>query len=211
MAVPKLNAELREDSGTRSSRKLRRSGYVPGVIYGQNEPTRSIRVRARDLQKIIAEYGEHSLATLNLGGETLQVYLEEVQTDPVSQELVHVDLHHLIAGVRVKIRIPVIVHNVDALKKKDVLINQAIEQLEVFCLPKDIINVIELDARDIKMHKPVTIADLKLPDNLEILHEPDDVVVTAFSSRYTEPEEGEEASEAVAAEPVFETGSDRTE
>ena len=205
MAVPKISVELRGKAGSTGSRQLRREGQVPAVIYGHGEPTRNIKVQYKAIDKVIEQYGSSSLVTMTREGEVLQTYIQEVQRHPLTQNITHVDFRHLITGEKVKIRIPVHVTNVDALTKEGILLGQNITELEVSCYLKDIIQSIDVDASTLEVHVPLTVSELKLPDTIEPLHEPDETVVQAYYNKASsEPEETEEEE---PQEPVFDTGA----
>lgn len=205
MAVPKISVELREASGSTESRKTREDGMVPSVIYGRGEPTRTIKVNVKALDKIISEFGSSSMVTMTLDGETLQSYIQEVQRDPVSKNIIHVDFLNLIAGQKVRIKIPVIVHNTEALIKDMILVGQDITELDVSCFPKDIVQSIDIDASTMEVYDTVTVGDLNLPEEIEVLHDADDRVMQLYYNR-VEEEEDDDVEEIT--EPIFDTGAD---
>ncbi len=204
MAVPTLSAELRESKGTTGSKQLRRGGVVPGVIYGRGEESRNIKVDRKIFDKIVGQFGASSMVSLTLDGEILQTNIQDVQRDPLSQQVIHVDFRHLISGQAVKIRIPIILHNTEEFNKKGILIGQNISELEVHCMPKDIMQSIDIDASKLTVHVPLTVGDLDLPDTIEPLHELDETVVLAYINRISEEEESEEEE---VIEPVFDKGA----
>src|SRR6056297_671684 len=206
MAVPKMSVELRDRAGSKGSKQLRRAGQVPGVIYGHGEPTRNIKVSTKALNKVIEQYGESSLVTMSLDGDVLQTYIQDIQRDPLSQDIIHTDFRHLIAGEKVKIKIPVNVHNAEDLIKKEILLGQNTTELEVSCLPKDIIQSIDIDASELGDHATITVGELNLPDTIEALHDADETVVQTYYNRTSEEPEEEAAEEVV--QPVFDTGAD---
>jgi large subunit ribosomal protein L25 len=204
MAVPKLSAELRGKSGSAGSRQLRKEGQVPAVVYGHGEPSRSIKVPIKVMDKVIEEFGSNSLVTMSLDGEVLQANIQDVQREPVTKHIIHVDFRHLIAGEKVKIRIPINVNNVDSLTKEGIMLGQSITELEVSCMPKDIIQSIDIDAATLVVHVPLTVGDLKLPDTIEALHDADETVVHAY---YNKVSTEEETDEEEVVQPVFDTGA----
>lgn len=210
MAVPKLKAELRDKAGTGDAKQQRRKGMIPAVVYGQGEETRKVLVPVKEMMKIFSDHGDNTMVILDLGGDKVQAYVKEAQRNPVNSDLLHVDFQHLVAGKPVSIRIPIYIHGQEALKKDEILIRQRLKNLDVRCLPQDIMESIDLEAATIEMHKPVTVAELDLPEGIEPLHEPDENVAVAYSSRYVEVEE-DEAEESEVVEPVFDTGSDDEE
>lgn len=204
MAVPKISVELRGKSGSAGSRQLRKEGQVPAVIYGHGEPTRSIKVPYKAIDKVIDEFGSSSLLTMTLEGEALQTYIQDVQREPLNKHIIHVDFRNLIAGEKVKIRIPVNVTNVEALTREGIMLGQNITELEVSCFPKDIIQSIDVDASTLEVHVPLTVGELKLPDTIEALHDADETVVQAYYNKVSAVEETEEEE---VQQPVFDTGA----
>lgn len=214
MEVPKISAELRENTGSAVARKMRKEGFLPGIVYGKGEASRGITLSRKDLQKIISDSGESSMVALELNGEEIQAYIQEVQRDPVTKWPIHADFRHLIAGEKVKIRIPINVHNQEALIEDEILVGQRLSELDVYCLPDDIIAGIDIDARELELHVPVTVADLDVPEGIEVLNDPEETVVLAYYNKKAEEEEEEvdagEGEEEIT-EPVFDTGADDTE
>ena len=205
MAVPKISVELRGESGSASCRQLRKDGQVPAVIYGHGEPTRSIKVPYKAMDKVIAEFGASSMVTMSLEGEVLQTYIQDVQREPVTQHIIHVDFRNLIAGEKVKIRIPINVTNVDVLTREGIMLGQNLMELDVSCFPKDIIQSIDIDAATLEIHVPLTVAELKLPDTIVVLNDANETVVQAYYNKISVEEETEEVE---VLQPVFDTGTE---
>lgn len=207
MAVPKIGVDLRQANGSAGSKKLRAIGMVPSVLYGFGEDTRTIKVSEKELDKIIAKFGSSSMVTMDLGGKTIQTYIQEIQRDPVSKRLIHADFLHLIEGKEVRIRIPIFVHNTESLMKDGILLGQDLTELEVSCLPKHIVQSIDIDVNDLEVGDAVTVGELKLPKEIEVLHEADETVLQLYYNRVSEEEE-DTGEEAEITEPIFDTGAD---
>lgn len=187
-----LQAEPREFSGKNFSKKLRREGKVPGVFYTHNEKTVPIILDERDAIKILTS--ESGLIDFQIGKKRKRkVIIKEVQTDPVKQSLLHVD----IMGVRLKekINIEVPVHltgEAVGVKDQGGILHQYLRVIEVSCLPLDIPERIEVDVSHLSIGDSITVGSLEI-ENAEIVGDLEQPIVNVMPpSIVAEPVAAEE-------------------
>jgi large subunit ribosomal protein L25 len=203
MANIKMHVLTRTDIGKNQIKKLRATHFVPGIIYCRGEANLPIAVDIHEIQKIFKKLGTASLIHLQLENQDIPVIIREIQRHPVSQHLLNIDFLKLHMDEKVRMDVPIIVHNKEAIKIKPSILSQALDQIEIECFPKDIPHGAEIDVIDIDFSKPLLVRDLDIATNkkITILRDLDDVVCSLLEPTKAEPEavETEAAEEAPAA------------
>lgn len=187
-----LQAEIREGTGKELAKKLRRQGKIPGVFYGHDETPVSIVLDERNALKILTT--ESGLIDFQIGKKKKRkVIIKEVQTDPVRQSLVHVD----IMGVRLeeKITISVAVHikgEAIGVKEQGGILHQYLREIEVSCLPLNIPDHIEVDVSNLKVGDTITLGTLSI-ENVELLGDLEQPIVNVMMPAVVKEKVEEEA------------------
>ncbi|KPU27522.1 hypothetical protein TR13x_05505 [Caloranaerobacter sp. TR13] len=190
MAAPKLNVELRYEGGRRYSIKLRKDGFIPGVIYGHNKETKSIKLNEVETLKVLKRFGSGSTVNLSLNGEVIPAIIKEVQKDIIKDNLLHIDFQQLSEDEEIKVFVPVVLSGKGKVESSTTIIQQQIMELEIRCLPKYIPTTVEVDVSNLKFGDSITVGDLKLGDNIEILHDENEVIASlTANSKYEELED----------------------
>jgi large subunit ribosomal protein L25 len=204
-----LSVELRKDEGKGASRRLRRAGSVPAIVYGGGElaPV-SIQMAHKDVYMASqSEWFYSSILDLNLNGDVQKVLLRDMQRHPFKQQILHLDFLRINENEAIRVRVPLhFLHQETspAGKTASVVIMHEITEVEVACLPKDLPEFIEVDLSDLKVDDIIHLSSLKLPAGTEIPElklgkEHDITVVSAKLGRAeVEPTEGAEGEEAEA-------------
>jgi large subunit ribosomal protein L25 len=182
----------RAAEGSRSARRLRRTGQVPGVIYGGGEDPQLFAVDARILRNTLA----HSGAILQIavdGGATAPVLVKDVQRHPVRGVAVHVDF--LRVDMAVAIHTPVGIELIGADQAPGVVeggvLSQGVVELNIEALPGDIPDAIQVDVSAVGMNETVTLATLTPPPGVTFLDDPDETVLATITPPSQEPVEEE--------------------
>ena len=186
--IHEINAEPRKDMGKGASRRLRRSGKVPAIVYGAQQQPENIELKHLDSMN----YAKHewffsAILDLKLEGATQKVLLRDMQRHPFKPEIMHIDFQRVSENEAIRIRVPLHFLNQEkspAGKMAGVLISHALTDIEISCLPKDLPEYVEVDLGELSVGDIVHISDLKLPNGVEIPElrlgkEHDAAVVTA--------------------------------
>jgi large subunit ribosomal protein L25 len=217
-----LEVTSRVADGSRSARRLRRTGQVPGVIYGGDGGPQLFAVDGRILRNTLAHSGAIIEVALD-GGEAAPVLVKDVQRHPVKGHAVHVDF--LRVNMDVAIQTPVTLELIGADEAPGVVeggvLSQGVVELNIEALPGDIPDSIQFDVSNLEMNATVTLSALTPPAGVTLLDDPDETVLATITppSREPEPEEietetelvgeGEEAEAAAAeAQAEGETGEE---
>jgi large subunit ribosomal protein L25 len=199
-----LEVEERTSLGKNESRRLRRSGLIPGVLYGSGKRNFPVMVSPRHVDKILnSEAGENTLLDLRLKGQDTQrkAMIREFQIDPVSSQVVHVDFIRIEMDQKLQVHVPVRTTGVALGVKDEGGILEIVQRtLEVECLPADIPEQVEVDISALNIGDQVRVGDLDLGDKVLFMQAADMVVVTLVMPK-AEEEVAEVAEEDEGAEP----------
>jgi large subunit ribosomal protein L25 len=205
----KLTVKRRERLGSSESRRLRRSGLVPGVLYGRSEPV-AISVEERELRRALTgAAGLHSILDVEVDGTGAlhASILKDYQIDPVRGGVTHVDLQEVRLDQPIQATVTVrLVGGEEApgVKEGGVL-SQPLREVSVEALPLEVPEHIDLDVSHMVTGDTLRVGDIAVPDGATLLDDPDSVVATVTApTRVVEPEEVLEGEEAEAVEGVAE-------
>jgi large subunit ribosomal protein L25 len=215
----RLDVSSRSADGSRSARRLRRTGQVPGVIYGGGGEPELFAVDGRILRNTLAHSGAILEVALD-GGATSPVLVKDVQRHPVKGHAVHVDF--LRVDMKVAIHTTVTLELVGADEAPGVVeggvLSQGVVELNIEALPGDIPDSIQFDASGLEMNATATLSQLEPPAGVTLLDDPEETVLATVTppSREPEPEEietetelvGEEGAEAAEAQAEGDTGEE---
>jgi len=196
MATTKLNVDLREEVGTGKAHALRRDGFVPGVLYGHNKKTRNIALRTNELQKLISDNGSGALVTIEIDGENIPAILKDVQKRIVKDDYLHVDFQQLSENEEIKLTIPVYVGNRESVEDSATTVQQQLMEIDIQCLPKYIVNHVDIDASKLKDNHAITVGELEL-EGVNILNEDEEVIASLTYANKQEEDEEEETKEPI--------------
>ena len=182
MQMQEITVKRREGTGKGLARRLRRQGVVPAILYGGTE-SMSVTVDPKDVLKAIqGRAGTTQLLSLKLDGDDgarRMAVIRDLQFDPVSESLLHVDLQEVSANRAITVRVAV--HPVgEAIGVKDTkgIMNLVLHELDVSCLPAQIPERIEADVTRLAIGDVLTVADLGVPPGVRVLNDPGQAVVT---------------------------------
>lgn len=206
MEMQELAIRRREGTGKGVARRLRRAGTVPAILYGGTAPM-PITVDSKSILKIIHGHeGTTQLLSLKVeggsDGERLAV-IREMQFDPVTERLLHIDLQEVSADrpITVTVAVHVAGEAVGVREEKGIL-GLVLHELEVACLPRNIPEHIAADVTAMRIGDVLTVADLVVPEGVRILNDPGQAVVTLSPPMAEEaPAPAAAAAAPVAAEP----------
>jgi len=172
-----LDIQIRENTGKEAAQKIRRSGFIPAVLYG-HKGNKILSVEEKAFKKLFEDIGEHSIVTLNINGkEKAEVIVKDFQQDPVTRKILHIDFLEFERGKLLKTEIPVKVMGTPAGVKKGGILEVFLRDIEIECLPKDIPDAITVDVTDFEVGDSLHVKDLQVDKKLKILSNPEQVVV----------------------------------
>jgi len=195
-----VGADPRHDQGKGASRRLRRAGKVPAVLYGGDGEPRNITL---DHQQLLTLSGNEkvysSIISINVDAQGQPAIVRDVQMHPARNAVVHVDLQRVLENEKLKIHLPIHFKGeavAPGVKTQGGIVSHLIQDVEVSCLPKDLPEFLELDLSGMSLNDTLHLSDVPLPAGVTIpeLAHRNPVAVSVHSPRVAEPE-----PEAVAA------------
>jgi len=228
-----VTAYLRAQQGSGASRRLRVKGRVPGILYGAGKPAESVEFDQQELLQHLKREAFHaSILDLTVNGQKEQVLLRDYQMHPWRRQVLHVDFQRVDKNRKIHMRVPLHFTNADicvGVKTGGGVVQHALNDIEIQCLPDDLPEYIEVDLKDLDLNQLLHVADLVLPKGVEPVNKlkqdnpavvsvnvPKEIVIEEeVAAPVTEiigeaPAEGEEA-EAAPAEGEKEPAAEKKE
>ena len=214
-----INAEKREEYGKNVSRRIRREGKVPAVLYGAKTQTLPVTLEKADIIAILkSDSGENTLFKVRIGTDNLTAMIKDLQTDPVRDEILHLDLIRVAMDREIKVSVAVeIVGEAVGVNNEGGFVDLMCRELEIECLPSDIPEQIEVDITELHLHQSMKVSDLSSPPRMQIITDPDTVIVMVAAPAKEEEkvveaeEEGLEVAEGEEAEKEDKAGEETVE
>jgi len=197
-----LNAELR--GSEEKLRELRVSRIIPAVVYWGNQESLSIKVDATDLLRTFRKAGESTIITLKVDGKDIDVLFHDTQKEPLSWEFIHIDFYAITRGQKLTTKIHLnFIGNSEA-EKEGAIISENVKELEVSCLPKDLVEGFDVDLSLLKKEEDVIkLSDLGIDTEkyeIHYLHSDDAIAVANKSKVETISDEAPESTLPEGAE-----------
>ncbi len=199
-----LDIENRPLLGTGSSRRLRRQGKVPAVIYGGGRNPRAVAVdHAKLLREMEREAFYTSILTVTLGDVSQPVVVKDVQRHPSRRQVLHLDFQRIREDEKITLSVPIHFLGTDVavgVKEQGGEVTVQVTEVEVSCLPKDLPEYIEIDISELELNQRLHLTDLPIPQGVELpalLHGQDPSIVTINPPRREEEDEVPELEEGM--------------
>jgi large subunit ribosomal protein L25 len=198
-----LIAESRSDTGKGASRRLRRLGMVPGIVYGGHQDPQTIAVGHNALLRHLEHEAFYShVLTLKIGDLESKVVLKDLQRHPAKPFVMHADFQRVSANEKLRMMVPI--HFINESSSMGVKaggqISHNLTEVEVTCLPKDLPEFIAVDVAEMGLGEILHLSELPLPEGVALAHAPDpDVPVVIIHAAHIGGEEGAEGGEGQPA------------
>jgi large subunit ribosomal protein L25 len=207
MAHIALTAQERNEFGNGPARRLRRQGFVPGVVYQPGGPSLALALSGRDLRRAMAE-GRTGVIDLSVGdGSAHPVLLKDWQLDPVRGEVLHVDFQEVDLTVEVEAPVSVTLIGTPVGVREGGVLDQPLREVVVRALPDSLPDHIEIDVEELTIGSSVSVADIAASAGVTIVTDPETLVASVVAPSAVvveEEEEEEEAAEELEGEPEAE-------
>ena len=205
-----LVAEFREDQGKGASRRLRREGKVPAIIYGAGRPTKKLAFDQNSvLRELEKESFYSSILNIKVGDKNQAAIIKDIQRHPAKRQILHMDFQRIVAGEKIRMHVPIHFINEEiavGVKQGGGSVSHLMNDVEISCLPKDLPEYFEVDIAGMDVDEMLYLSDIKLPAGVEIPElaqgpEHDHAIVAIHVIKVrAEAEEDETAAPAAPAE-----------
>ena len=200
----KLQVQARESRGSAEARRLRAEGLIPGVLYGNGDTAHAFCIEERELRRALTgDHGLHAILDVVLEGQQKahHAVVKDYQLDPVRARLLHIDLHEVRLDQAIQTNVVVeLVGEAEGQKEGGVL-SQINREVRVEALPMEVPDHLELDVSAMVIGDSLRLSDLRVPEGVKLLDDPEETVLATVSPPTKEPEpepaeiEGEEGEE----------------
>jgi large subunit ribosomal protein L25 len=167
-----LNAELRTDKGKGASRRLRRTGKVPGILYGGKKEPSTVSFSHNDLAKSLEHEAFYShILTVNMDGKAERAVLKDLQRHPFKPVIMHLDLQRVTDTDKIRVHVPLHFIGEDVapgVKLNGGIVNHLMKHVDLTCLAKDLPEFVEVDVSALDVGESIHLSELKLPPGVEI-------------------------------------------
>lgn len=205
-----LQAENRTELRSAASRRLRRAGRIPAVIYGSHDAL-SISLDAHEFRRQFRVISESQIIRLTVDGTDHDVLIKDYQEDLISGDIEHIDFYEIEKGRMLRTNIAVHIEGSAIGAREGGILEHLLHSIEIECLPKDIPENLSVNVEELDIGDSLHVSDIPVPDGVKVLNSPEQVVALVGAARAEiveeveeeeelEGEEGEEAGGAEAAE-----------
>ncbi|HET6724658.1 MAG TPA: 50S ribosomal protein L25/general stress protein Ctc [Gammaproteobacteria bacterium] len=212
-----LSGELRGDNGKGASRRLRRHGKVPAILYGAGEKPVALTLDHNELLRNLEHEAFYShILNVNIGKKTHQAILKDIQRHPAKPEVLHLDLQRVKVGEKIRMHVPLHFMNEDTapgVKAGGVVSHHEID-IEIDCLPRDLPEFVAVDVGALEIGDSIHLSDITMPNDVvsvALEHGHDHQILSIHHARVTEEEPEEEAPEEEAAPEVEAKGKEKAD
>ncbi|MBI2486018.1 MAG: 50S ribosomal protein L25 [Deltaproteobacteria bacterium] len=202
MAQSTLFVKIREGVGKSAAKKVRKEGAIPAILYGKETGPIPIAVNLVDFKKALStEAGENTLLELHIKRDTEEItklaLLRDIQFDYLTSRPIHFDFQEVLMKEKLTVKVPVkIVGKAYGVKDEHGILEEILREIEIECLPSDIPNSFEVDVTQLGIGDSIHVSDLAVSENITILHDPDETIITIISPTVEKVEEAQVPAEA---------------
>lgn len=189
MNTMKITAKLREDRGKGAAKRLRSQGYIPAVLYGKEVGNLALALDAKELRKVIETSGVTAVPKVVVGDEEYTAVFREIQRHPVRGEIIHCDLFQVSEKDRIETVVPIHLTGEAIGLKKGGILQYQLREVEIECQISQIPEAIVGDISSLDIGDSLRVEDLVAPEGVQILTDPESVVVSVTTPQVTEEEE----------------------
>jgi large subunit ribosomal protein L25 len=212
--VMKLSADPREPRKKGGARQVRREGRIPCVVYAHGEPAVPLSIDYREFDAMLRSREGTVIIDLVTGTQDVQkAIIREIQRDPVSGKVLHVDLQEISMTEMVQVEVPlVVIGTAFGVKTEGGMMEHHLRTIDVKCLPTQIPSRVEVDVTELKIGGSVKVEELPIDrENIEVVTDPRAVIITVIPPRVIKTAEEEAAEAAEAAEEAAEGAEEGAE
>ena len=214
MADLVLNTEEKTTIGSRSSRRLRRDGKVPGVLYGLGQDPEIFSVDYGDLRgALTTDAGLNALIQLSVNGTNQLSILKSLQRHPVKDEVIHVDFVRVDPNQELAVEVPIVLEGVaKKVTDQNGMVDQTMFSLSVLSLPDSIPNELTANVSELEINDAIRVSDVVLPEGVRTEVDPEEAIAVGTVTRSTmESMAAEEAAEVEGDEEMEGETSEETD
>ncbi len=203
MAEASLKVTEREDKGKQAAKRLRREGLIPGILYGLGMEPSSLTIDLKELLTLLHTVGRNSVVNITVGKKRKKIksFIYDIQHDPISGDIIHVDLKQISMKERIHVTIPVHITGTSVgVKSEGGIVEHVLHAVDILCLPTDIPEEIIVDVSDLHIGDAIFVRDLS-HESYDFLSDQENLVVHIIAPKVVKVTDEEAEAVEGAAEP----------
>ena len=178
-----LSARNRQSKGSAEARRIRRTGRIPGVIYGRSGKAVSIDLDALEFTNRVKGISESTIVKVELDGKPYDAFVKDTQRNIIDGSILHVDFYEVESGVALRARVSINLKGNAIGVREGGILEFPLHEIEVECLPKDLPERIEVDISNLGANQSIHVKDIALSDAIRVISAPDQVVALVKYAR----------------------------
>jgi len=171
-----LQAKNRQKYGSAESRRIRRSGRIPAVIYGRSGKSVSIDLDASDFIKGTKGISESTIVKVEVDNKSYDAFVKGTQRNIIDGNILHIDFYEVESGVALRAKVSLVLHGNPIGVREGGMLETPLHEIEIECLPKDLPERIEIDISGLKTNQSFHVRDIALAPGVRLLSNPDQVI-----------------------------------
>ena len=190
-----LNLQKRDANISNNAKKLRKIGKVPGILYSKELNSLLFEIGELDIAKEVRRNGEHGVLNLNVDGDRVTALIKEVQRDPVTNKIIHLDLQELEHNQKIISQVPIQYIGEEFLHKKGMVLQKEKDTVKVECYADNLPKSFKINMSQDDKEAVYTVADLEIASELSIIDDLDLVIASSLYERKLINNPGQESDE----------------
>ena len=162
--------------------RIRKQGYIPGVVYGQEHQSTPIMMDSKSLNRLLRQAGQNVFFEIAMENEVTPVRLREIQRDPVTRDIIHVDAQVINRHQRIKVKVPIRLQGTRDTEKRGIALQRQKDSVEVEGFAQHIPSHFSVLVRGLEQGDTIRVADLEFSEELSIIDNTEDIVLSAVKN-----------------------------
>ena len=195
-----LQAKSRQNYGSAESRRIRKSGRIPAVIYGRSGKSVSIDLDSTEFVKGTKGISESTIVKVDVGDKSYDAFVKETQRNIIDGNILHIDFYEVESGVALRAKVSLVFIGNPVGVREGGMLETPLHEIEIECLPKDLPERIEIDISNLKANQSLHVRNIPLGQGVRLLSNPDQTVaLVKFAKAEAAPAAEAAAADAAAA------------
>jgi large subunit ribosomal protein L25 len=189
-----LNCNERVKSSRHDAGKVRRAGKIPGILYGEKVSNLLFEIAEMDLNKEIARQGEHGVVDININGSAHRTLIKEIQKDPVTHKIIHIDLEDINSDKRIQTEVPLHFINEDKVAQTGGILQKEKSSVKVQCKASELPKYINVDLKNLKYGDVYKLSNIELAGEISIAEDLNTVIASVTGGNTNDVTESDDIS-----------------
>jgi large subunit ribosomal protein L25 len=192
-----IEVQPREQTGKNANRRSRAAGQIPAVVYGGGKESVAIEINRKTLLDTLKGHsGENPIFLLKLGDKERHAMIRNMEVDPVSRQVIHIDFQRVMMDQKVRVTVPIeLTGTAVGVKTEGGMLDFVTREVHIECLPGEIPKHIDVDVTNVHVGQHIEAKDIQLPQGVILLDDPDRVIVSLGHTKAEEAAAGAERTE----------------